>query len=398
MDDVIIKNCHRNTTAGLFIQNTDNIKIRNSKFISNASVQSASGVFIIGKVNCTGHVLIENCEFIDNVSVGEPVDNLDNSLRIGGDTLIVRNCIFRGNIDSGHANSNAFTLSGNSLSLFENNLVVDNHSQAGSAVGYVAAYTGKAIIRNNTFVNNTVSWQQDLTHFAVNGRDVEIYNNIYRNPGSMYPSDELLVLFGDSTDVFSMHNNLFRGGEQNISASPERFEYMLVYGENNIDVDPGFTGGDSTSADYYKLQETSPCVDAGAVTGSNFPLLDLAGHSRIYGSTVDMGCYEWQPVGNFNQDLDFRDTKIIAYNYPNPFNPTTTIEYSLPEEGNVCIEVYNIKGQKVKQLINEHKESGHHTIKWNGTDENNKSVGSGVYFYKVKTEKSSLINKMIMLK
>ncbi len=85
-------------------------------------------------------------------------------------------------------------------------------------------------------------------------------------------------------------------------------------------------------------------------------------------------------------------------NYPNPFNPTTTISYSLPEESNVCIEVYNIKGQKVKQLVNEHKESGHHTIKWNGTDENNKSVSSGVYFYKIKTKKSSLINKMIMLK
>ncbi len=85
-------------------------------------------------------------------------------------------------------------------------------------------------------------------------------------------------------------------------------------------------------------------------------------------------------------------------NYPNPFNPTTTISYSLPEEGNVCIEVYNIKGQKVKQLINKNQESGYHTIKWNGTDQNNKNVGSGVYFYKVKTEKSSLINKMIMLK
>ncbi len=91
-------------------------------------------------------------------------------------------------------------------------------------------------------------------------------------------------------------------------------------------------------------------------------------------------------------------TELELSNYPNPFNPVTTIEYSLPEESNICIEVFNIKGQKVKQLVNAYKESGHHTIKWNGTDENNKPVGSGVYFYKVKTEKSSLINKMIMLK
>ncbi len=91
-------------------------------------------------------------------------------------------------------------------------------------------------------------------------------------------------------------------------------------------------------------------------------------------------------------------TDLELSNYPNPFNPETTIEYSLPFEGNVCIDVYNIKGQKVKQLVNAYKENGLHTIKWNGTDGNNRSVSSGVYFYKIKTKQSSIINKMIMLK
>ena len=85
-------------------------------------------------------------------------------------------------------------------------------------------------------------------------------------------------------------------------------------------------------------------------------------------------------------------------NYPNPFNPSTTIEYSLPESGEVEVSIYNIKGQKVKQLVKECQEPGTHTILWNGTDNNNSSVGSGVYFYKIKTEKLSLTNKMIMLK
>ncbi len=114
-----------------------------------------------------------------------------------------------------------------------------------------------------------------------------------------------------------------------------------------------------------------------------------SGHQRVRISYVEHDYEEEEAPEAYS---------FTGNNYPNPFNPTTTISYSLPEKGNVCIEVYNIKGQKVKRLVNEHKESGHHTIKWNGTDENNKSVGSGVYFYKVKTEKSLLINKMIMLK
>ncbi len=398
MDDVIIENCISEKYTGLYISDTKNVEITNSKFISNSAEKSAAGLFIAGHVDGSGYILIDNCEFVNNVSGYNDDHGLNNSLWADGDSIIVRNSIFKGNIDSGHENSNAFTLLGNSLSIFENNLVIDNHSLAGSAAGYVEAYAGKAIIRNNTFANNTISWQQYQTNFAVYGSEIKVYNNIYNNPGSEFNPDELLVIFGDSTDVLSMHNNAFRGGDQNISAYPPHLEHLFNYGENNIDVEPGFAGGDSTGVDYYKLVETSPCVDAGVAAGSNFPLLDLAGNQRIYGSTVDMGCFEWQPVGNFNHDLGYRETNVTACNQPNPFNPETIIEYSLPVECNVCIEVYNIKGQKVKQLVNEHKESGHHTIKWNGTDENNKYVASGVYFYKVKTEKSSLTNKMIMLK
>ena len=397
MDDVVIRNCSIESYAGLFISNTSNIEVTNSKFLSNNSGQYSAGLHINGRVDGSGYVLIENCEFAYNVSGYNDDYGLNNSLWAGGDSIIVRNNIFKGNIDSGHENSNAFTLDGNSLSVFENNLVINNHSLRGSATGYVGASNGKVVIRNSTFSGNTISWQQHLTNFAVYGREVEVYNNIFNNPGSVYGSDELLVIFKDSTSVLSLHNNAFRGGEQNISAYPPRLEHLFTYGENNIDADPVFTGGDSTSADYYKLQETSPCVDAGVVEGNEFPLLDLAGNQRIYGNAVDMGCFEWQPVEIF-VDPTYKDVKITSSNYPNPFNPSTTIEYSLPESGEVEISIYNIKGQKVKQLVRECQEPGTHTILWDGKDTENKSVGSGVYFYIVKTERESLINKMIMLK
>ena len=91
--------------------------------------------------------------------------------------------------------------------------------------------------------------------------------------------------------------------------------------------------------------------------------------------------------------------KFSVTNYPNPFNPETTIEFSLPEKQTVTVDVYNIKGEKVTRLLNnEEFESGKHTVKWNGTDSKNKAVGSGTYFYKVKTPTNSKIRKMILLK
>lgn len=85
-------------------------------------------------------------------------------------------------------------------------------------------------------------------------------------------------------------------------------------------------------------------------------------------------------------------------NYPNPFNPTTTISYSLPVSGIVNIDIYNVKGQKVKQLVSGNKEAGKHTQTWNGVDDKGNPVGSGIYFYQLKTVESTLKGKMMLLK
>ena len=85
-------------------------------------------------------------------------------------------------------------------------------------------------------------------------------------------------------------------------------------------------------------------------------------------------------------------------NYPNPFNPTTRIAFSIPAASKVTLEVYNIKGQLVKTVADDHYEAGNYEILWEGKDNHNRSVGSGVYFYKLKTEQDQLINKMLLLK
>jgi flagellar hook assembly protein FlgD len=85
-------------------------------------------------------------------------------------------------------------------------------------------------------------------------------------------------------------------------------------------------------------------------------------------------------------------------NYPNPFNPTTDIAFSVNEVGNVKIEVFNVKGQKVKTLVDETRSAGSYNVTWNGLDDNGNDVTSGVYFYRMDTESYSKTNKMILLK
>ena len=92
--------------------------------------------------------------------------------------------------------------------------------------------------------------------------------------------------------------------------------------------------------------------------------------------------------------------KTNLSNYPNPFNPTTTISFNLAESrDNTKLVIYNPKGQVVKTLLNSHLPAGQHSVVWNGKDANGENVTSGVYFYKLlDSGKTMDTNKMLLLK
>jgi len=85
-------------------------------------------------------------------------------------------------------------------------------------------------------------------------------------------------------------------------------------------------------------------------------------------------------------------------NYPNPFNPSTTIRFALKEGGQTSLHIYNILGQKVKTLLNNKLDPGVHNLTWNGLDDNKRPVASGVYFYKMQSGSYSSTRKMILMK
>jgi len=90
---------------------------------------------------------------------------------------------------------------------------------------------------------------------------------------------------------------------------------------------------------------------------------------------------------------------VMLQNFPNPFNPSTSIKYQIPEnDSRVSICVYNVKGQLVKTLIDEKQDAGFHNVIWNGTDSTGNNVSSGVYFYRMESDKFSEMKKLILLK
>ncbi len=92
-------------------------------------------------------------------------------------------------------------------------------------------------------------------------------------------------------------------------------------------------------------------------------------------------------------------TTKLHQNHPNPFNPTTTIEFSIQNDSQIEICIYNIKGQKIKTLAHNDFTKGSHSIIWNGKDMNKNSVSSGIYFYKlIVSGKTEAVNKCLLMK
>jgi hypothetical protein len=99
-----------------------------------------------------------------------------------------------------------------------------------------------------------------------------------------------------------------------------------------------------------------------------------------------------------DNDIPVYESKLYN-NYPNPFNPTTTISFTVAQPATlVNLEIYNIKGQIVKMLINNELSSGSHTVVWDGKNNSGRSVTSGIYFYKMKNGDYTKTKKMILMK
>ena len=226
---------------------------------------------------------------------------------------------------------------------------------------------------------------------------VHIYNSILYgdNPHEIY----IYNLYGPNNySSVTVSHSLVEGGEAGIQ---NPWSWNQVYWLNgNLNEDPLWLG----TGDFpYYLQPGSPCIDAGTLdlpAGIELPEFDLAGNPRIYGNTVDMGAYEWQGVGvEEPETTHLSPLTTHLSNYPNPFNPSTTIKLELAEAGKIELAIYNIKGQKVKTLLDCTTVAGTFNCIWNGKDSSGKRVSSGEYIAKLNVNgEEKAAHKILLLK
>lgn len=120
--------------------------------------------------------------------------------------------------------------------------------------------------------------------------------------------------------------------------------------------------------------------------------------SSLYLAQYNERMDKYVSVKEENTKIQIPNNFTLFPNYPNPFNPSTTLGYSLPKTGNVNVKVYDVTGRKIKTLFSGVQERGINYLQWNGDNDFNNQVGSGVYFYKIQAEHGLLTGKMILMK
>ncbi|MCK5051572.1 MAG: T9SS type A sorting domain-containing protein [Candidatus Cloacimonetes bacterium] len=333
-------------------------------------------------INCRSYISLEGEEMENTIIDSEGLNNIlycwdDNNLSIKNMTIQNGNATSSpsrgGGIFCAHSSPNLLNIkffqntanSGGGLYFIYSNptltkvSIINNQSSMGGGITCLHSYPNLYNVTfNGNSANDTGGGIYSILDSHPNLVNCILWNNI---PQEIYSSslDTITVIYSD-----------IQGGWE---------------GDGNIDSNPLFV--DAANGDYH-LTENSPCIDAGDPTSPLDP----------DGTIADMGAFYFDQLNEID-DNEIQIVEFILSNHPNPFNPTTTISFSILEESKVELSIYNIKGQKIKSLLSNQISAGEHSIVWNGEDFTGKKVSSGIYFYKLSINgKIEAVNKCLLLK
>lgn len=384
-DFVVIKNnnCHNNYRWGIFTGFTDDILIENN---TCSFSEDEHGIYVS---NSSDRPIIRNNHSFNNNGCGI---HMNGDISMGGDGII-SDAIVEGNIlhDNGYGGGSAINMDGVQSSEIFNNLIYNNHATG------IAMYQidGGDASKNNKVYNNTIIQPSDgrWCVIAVDGSTGNtLYNNILINHHSFRGSISIdaASVTGFVSDYNILVNRLSDDdGNSNMTLSQwQTMGYdthsMIADPENQIFVD-------YSNANYHLLQN-SQAVDAGTNLVLPTVFEDLDNVPRPQGNGFDIGSYEYTStteVANENIPNEFQ----LFQNFPNPFNPSTTIKFQLENSGFVSLTVYNVLGNEVATIINEFKSSGKYEVRFDASE-----LSSGIYFVRLLQDSFIQTIKMTLLK
>ena len=353
---------------------------------ANETILDASFTNSVIRIQNSSNIVIRNVTIKD----GEAPYGHGGGIYFNFSNPRIENVILKNN----HAERGAGMFCTNSEAVIINTIFQDNIASYSGGAFYSA---GDIIFINTTFVNNIAyssgGWMTNISSTHLTFTNCISY---YNNPQETYLESSNF----DPTTVTISFSNI-QGGLDSIEIEDNGELFWL---EGNINADPQFVG---TGSYVYALSENSPCIDVGTpdTLGLNLPPWDIIGNERVWDgnedgvAAIDIGAFEFgAPEYVSINEEEFTINYFKLSNYPNPFNPETKIAFDLTESGEVSLELYNIKGQKIKTLLNRAMQKGNHSVIWNGTDNLGKPVCSGIYLYRLTTENKVKTNRMLLLK
>ncbi len=290
---------------------------------------------------------------------------------------------------------------------------------------YIGHFDNGIFFENHTFNLGSSNTQREFTAFMRNGYLYSLAT--HTNQIQIFDIDENNheLIATDTSHYFNINQALpiiqlnekyicFRGrGNYNylIELSPDEINIIDIY---RLDIDDiAFNNIGEYFFMVYSSSSTLEIKEFDHFDEPHFHLIDTINFSsniqsidlihqneNIYNMIVTtMGSiFYFQCAITPNGNLDITPVILNSSNYPNPFNPETTISYNIPKKGNVTVDIYNIKGQKVKSLLKEEQDAGKHSIIWKGNNDKGQKVSSGTYLYRVKSGDEEIVNKMMLVK
>ncbi|MCK5146491.1 metallophosphoesterase [bacterium] len=164
----------------------------------------------------------------------------------------------------------------------------------------------------------------------------------------------------------------------------------IIVGHSVVDEISGLYDGRVIAIDLDHEENTqNGWMHALYIDDGKFYIIDNNGNAKLFLS---------EDLSGVPSDVSLPQQYRLFPAYPNPFNPETTIMYSVPRRAEVMIEIYNLRGQKIKNLVREFKNTGVHQVVWDGMDNNGLHAGSGVYVYRMCAGDFSISRKITLVK
>lgn len=197
--------------------------------------------------------------------------------------------------------------------------------------------------------------------------------------------DSAMAVIGDTTVIVWFSEDV------NYTTATNKNNYIIDNGIGN----PLYILLEENDKVVLFLNPANPLIEGTNYVVTVTGVRDIEGNEIAENNTASF-------VGVANSGIDMGDAipKVFALhkNYPNPFNPITTINYDLPKEANVRIVIYDLMGREVRTLVNTHQKTGYQTIHWNALDNSGRQVSSGYYFYVMDADNFHKTQKMLLLK